>query len=392
MTSAERRDTGIGGKHDNFIATTGAARRMHWRHRFGAVIVAVALPLIGYGASSASPQPSRADSPQEAAMTIPRAAHAATVLEDGRVLVTGGMTTNEVVVDTAELYLPALNAFVPTGKMTQPRSAHQTVALPDGRVLVLGGWGGGDLSTTEMYDPLTQLFLPGPDMTVARVSFSATTLRDGRILIVGGARENDEAEIYDPETGTFERTGSLRTARASHTATLLPNGDVLIAGGRGARGVVLAGTEIYDVETGRFHRAGHMIEARQKHGAALLDNGRVLIVGGSGDEGWGGRKSAAELYNPRTGAFLRLPSMADTRFKLPDPINLPGRRAAFVYGGSEISEVYKERSKSFRALPPIFGDARFRPTTSLLPQDIVLIAGGYNEAIVPTNRAFLFSP
>ena len=71
-----------------------------------------------------------------------RTSHAATMLQSGKVLVTGGVNESTVL-SSALLYDPATGAFAPTGSMTTPRENHTSTLLPDGRVLITGGDQGG---------------------------------------------------------------------------------------------------------------------------------------------------------------------------------------------------------------------------------------------------------
>ena len=80
-------------------------------------------------------------------MSIGRAFHTATLLDDGRVLVVGGVTYGGMVgadhvtdvLDTAEIYDPATDTWTPTPLMSRHRAGHIAIKLPDGRVLVAGG-------------------------------------------------------------------------------------------------------------------------------------------------------------------------------------------------------------------------------------------------------------
>jgi hypothetical protein len=259
---------------------------------------------------------------------VPRELHTATLLTDGRVLITGGVTggsplgsgsvvlasyrtveSSSSVLRTAELYDPATGTFSPTGSMSTIRDHHTATLLQDGRVLVVGGGGEGYASQTsaELYDPAKGSFSGTGSLKSGRWLHTATLLADGRVLVAGGRSPKDStyasAELYNPRTGRFTSTGSMKASRQQQTATLLPDGRVLIAGGfqqDGASGWdVLSSTELYDPGNGTFSPAGSMGDARQDGTATLLDDGRVLIVGGVGigTKGSVGLTSAV-LYQP----------------------------------------------------------------------------------------------
>ena len=56
--------------------------------------------------------------------------------------------------------------------MTHQRLAPTATLLADGRVLVTGGgsYSGNDVKTTELYNPATNTWSPGPDVDVGRTS------------------------------------------------------------------------------------------------------------------------------------------------------------------------------------------------------------------------------
>jgi hypothetical protein len=266
-------------------------------------------------------------------MTMARGFDTATRLSDGRVLVAGGNPGNwdfaGSLIASTEVYDPTTGTFRPTGSMTTARDVHTATLLLDGRVLITGG---DDkflhpLATAELYDPTTGKFTPTGSMTMARDFHVATLLADGRVLVTGGSPVGmnstaghflTSAEIYDPTSGTFSPTGPMTTERASHTATLLPDGRVLITGGAlstasEARTVSLASAELYDPKTGKFSATGSMTVARTFQEATMLADGRVLVTGGSAD-GWSYADrylAEAEIYEPKAGTFTATGSMAD---------------------------------------------------------------------------------
>ena len=260
-------------------------------------------------------------------MHSPRESHTSTLLADGRVLITGGLTgpaangsagvtlaafrlveTTANVLKTAEVYDPATGTFSTTGSMSSIRDQHTATLLDDGRVLVVGGGGEGyaSVSSADLYDPATGTFSKTGSMKKGRWLQAATLLHDGRVLITGGRSPNDSvyasAEIFDPATGRFSSTGTMDDGRQQHTATLLQDGRVLVAGGYWSDGQnwrVLSSTEVYDPATGTFSPTGSMGAPRDSHTATLLDDGRVLIAGGEDIGNSGGVSvESALLYQP----------------------------------------------------------------------------------------------
>ena len=98
--------------------------------------------------------------------------------------------------------------------MSASRAAHTATALPDGRVLVAGGFvEKGSAKSAETYDPEAGRLSPLPPMLTTRHSHTATLLPDGKVLIAGGYGEGTTtlaaAELFEPATRTFILTGSL---------------------------------------------------------------------------------------------------------------------------------------------------------------------------------------
>lgn len=83
-----------------------------------------------------------------------------------------------------------------------PVTTHTATLLQDGRVLV--SWGcdhACDVPAAELYDPPTQGFLLDEGTAVCRNGDTATLLTDGSVLVVGGGDGTDyfdSADLYEP--------------------------------------------------------------------------------------------------------------------------------------------------------------------------------------------------
>jgi hypothetical protein len=243
--------------------------------------------------------------------------HTATLLENGQVLLAGGFVdtawdcSGSTSDNSAGLYDSATGVFSTTGNMKANRGGHSATLLASGKVLLAGGADqdptGTGLASAELYDPGAGSFTPTTgSMMVGRFLHTATLLQSGKVLIVGGVLRSTSdpvatAEIYDPATDIFSPAGTMATAREQHTATLLADGTVLIIGGQTSTGTgnlhPTATAEIYDPATGSFSPVESMAVARSLHTATLLPNGNVLVAGGGDDN------STAEVYDPATGSF-----------------------------------------------------------------------------------------
>ena len=350
--------------------------------------------------ASSSQQSSQRDSGGITAirsMTLMRAAHTATLLPNGQVLIAGGFSGGQNSLASAETFDPAQEKFASAGNMSVSRSGHTATLLPNGKVLIAGGYNGDYLASAELYDPAARTFTPANTMRAARSGHVAVLLPNGKVLLAGGVGVGwtflKSAELYDPSTNSFTATGDMLAERESHTATLLNNGQVLIAGGhkgRRAAITIYSSAELYDPATGRFSATRDMTRIRHKHGATLLADGRVLIVGGADQRDGRPAYTSVEIYNPTAGTFTAARDMNSPRYKLQDTVILLNNGSVLVAGGSNRAEVFDPASNRFSYVSGDMGTTRLFAAATRLTNGQVLITGGYHDANHVSAQAFLF--
>lgn len=237
---------------------------------------------------------------------------------------------------------------------------------------------------------------PGPALAIPRAKHTATLLHDGRVLVVGGlhggARKHfgvgegtqfeptSSTVLFDPAKGTWRKTDDLPVPRAEHTATLLADGRVLVAGGEGPlvpcnihrpteregksilaelrfwdeweecerKNAPLDSAEIWDPKTELWSPAEPMKTRHTDPSALRLADGRVLVTGEAPREL---RGMPAEVWDPTDGHWTSLP------------------------------------------FPPI-GDRYDGATLILLPDDRVMVIGGYyrDEGLYSSNQVTIWDP
>src|SRR5678816_2351298 len=94
-------------------------------------------------------------------MITARAHHTATLLPDGRVLIAGGfqytVAPRSTYLTNAELYDPAAGTFTATESMIEAQGSDTATLLDTGKVLISGGFCGcpNPHARAELYDPAT---------------------------------------------------------------------------------------------------------------------------------------------------------------------------------------------------------------------------------------------
>src|ERR1051326_3653620 len=275
----------------------------------------------------------------------PRVSGSAVLLQNGRLLITGGDTGGGPSV-AADL-VAADGSASPIPSMSVPRSSHMSVALQDGRVLVAGGstTGGGITNSAEIFDPIANTWtsIPG-GMTEARAGAIAALLSDGRVLIAAGEGSSgtisSSIEIFDPVANAFSFAGTLSSPRKNHASAVLVDGRVLIVGGSDANDTLLAPSDIFDPITNTVAAGPRLSAARKSASATTLLDGRVLVAGGTGvvtnpdNPTTSVDLGSAEILDAAATAFTPSPSAMITARTGHQALLLPHNSSVLFVGGN----------------------------------------------------------
>ncbi|RKG80404.1 hypothetical protein D7W79_08115, partial [Corallococcus exercitus] len=304
---------------------------------------------------------------------------------------------------TARVFLRRLGEFVPVNLASDPgtcsvpseaRAAHTATTLPDGRVLITGGYrpeanGTRPVSaTTELFNPADGTFRPGPDVG-ARAFHTASLLPDGRVFLAGGAESfapvtlQPTARLLDPATDVM-RELSLKAARYQHAAAVNTAGQVLLVSGRAVDGGTVDTVEGFDAIAGRLvqypapfafvdaaltvERGGQLFQV--VGGATSLRAVRDVVPFEFSGDRIQTKPAGADLRVPRVGATVALLGRADED---PRPLVMGGldgldpAQGARPVGASEFLEGVLQVSDGPALMP------RANPCAVTLPDGRVVV-------------------
>ena len=318
-------------------------------------------------------------------LSLPRYGHQALLLDDGRVLVSGGFTgianSNVIVrspLNTIEIYDPDVDTWSSIGLEEDLEVIHSVVKLSDGRALFVGlGTIEGAEQLVEgvayILDPETDVWTPAPMPSVAPWPRNMVVLEDGRVMMVGvdvNALEADgtsqilnQVFVFDPETNTWHQAAPLDQHSLFQWFHSLPQGRIIAIGvGVGeSSDTQRASIWMYDLPSDTWSAISSVEPYYIPTNAILLLDGRLLVLGQLAERARAG-------YSMDSEGNLTYLELIDGRY-------LYGERIAEVFSDSKVYDPATDTWASINGMEGV----RSSSTLTLLPDGRVLLAGGTGQ-------------
>ena len=297
------------------------------------------------------------------------------------------------------------------------RFSHDATLLDDGRVLVSGGWTGVTNNNeifpypvvfSQIYDPETDTWTltnrTGPEVPQELPGFllysPAIRLPDGKIVSVALSEESQGGNpddvtsaiaVFDSEAVEWTHLSDIPSNRIFTDIIALEDGRVVVVGGLDLEAISSSSTTIepedlvesYNTDTGEWQTLGPMNEPAMEHSLVPLNGGRIMAVGGFNDSGSMHGTDRAEIFDPETNAWTITGSTNVSRM-FPVAISLSDGR--ILVTGSTISHIpVADDSPTSEVFDPETGEwtvtgsmsvRRYGHTLTLLPDGRVLATGG----------------
>jgi hypothetical protein len=140
-------------------------------------------------------------------MPVRRYMAAAVAMNDGRILIAGGYdrpwtgSKPPTPLASAMIFDPMSEEWYIAAEMTLPRARHAAVALQDGRIVVAGGMSLNPTASVEIYDPRQDLWTVSTPLNQARYDHAIVAHSAG-VLVVGGSGQSIVSSVEPLQFGS----------------------------------------------------------------------------------------------------------------------------------------------------------------------------------------------
>ncbi|SRR5581483_2971937 len=257
-------------------------------------------------------------------MHAPRWWGAVATLPDGRIFTAGGFTafpgTKASVTNTCEIYDPKAGTWQRTASMARPRACFSAITLENGHVLILGGIDSTspDLSNlAEEFDPVSETFLKVPSPMPSYFGYQCIySKRLNGIVFAGGVFQLsfepqflNFVQFYNPSSRTWMLLSPL-TQPVEGLSQLVETseGKIAMLSGRSAHFGTTTEVELYDPSQDRWTDAGSLPFGHDYGISYRINDDSIITIGGLSIPGQFSTVVPASWIDVSTGATSRAPA------------------------------------------------------------------------------------
>lgn len=256
-------------------------------------------------------------------------------LDNGLILVTGGMDSGGIAQNTAYWFEPNTEKLTQKANMPSARAYHGAVKNYDGRVFIFGGSNsGGAVTNIWIYDPSSDSYTTRTAsldrwlFACSPIPFHGTLGPAGLIggaILTGGRTTSVSSSLSTvyaivDDSAPVVSLASMNTARQSHAQSYIMDNSglnkLLVTGGSiGAAASTTNSAEAFTFGIpGSWSSVTSMATAREFHTQTTLPNGLVLVAGGNTTSNNSATATTScELYDPVSNTWSAAASMPQAR-------------------------------------------------------------------------------
>ncbi len=297
------------------------------------------------------------------------------------------------------IFIPALNDTMLVKGHDKNQGCVGPALLSDGKILFAGGTDkeiyGPGTKKVKTFDPITNQWQYLPDLLDYRWYPTITPLFDGRYLIAGGGGLDNpirvkSSEVYDPNTGLSIPADTLKVGNEVSPIVPLLNGKILMTH---------RPPQLFDPQTLQWNLAGDFVQSNRMangdhsdHELIHLQDGRVLSVGfKSFVPGQPGVN--LEMYDPDLNQWSLRSNFAPTRSRA-KAVLLPDQKILVIggykedpndnspvnsYGYMALTDQYDPSTDTWRRLSGMNYKREYHAITALVPDGRIIAVGGEGQ-------------
>ena len=338
-----------------------------------------------------------------------RYGHEAVLLQNGNVLVAGGINDTGDIIATVEIYNITTHSWAKAANMSAERYGHRMVILDNGTVMVSGGYDatGNSKSNAWLYKVTDDKWIDLADMMENKANHTMIKVDSNKVIVGGGNAQQLTSTVpstagqdYDVSLNSWSGSNGKAFDMDGAIAMLGNNSPIMCGGGnnflpQSPPMITTNKTTIYDDATNRWVQVTNMNQNRSLHTLSPLGSGNVLAVGGY-TTGSVIALNHTEIYDYTAEVWTETAPLKGERY-LHVAAELQNGEV-LIAGGLDKNhnpirtvEIYNETDDMWYDTPTM-SYPKADATATLLNNGSVLVTGGFGFGNTASNKTYTYVP